>query len=491
MSKEKRRKSGEGTLRQRADGRWEGRVVVGYSDKGKPVTKSVTSKSRAECLARLEELKAACGVVTVKARPDMPFGEWLDLWYKTWSKPALRVTTRQCYEDRIYQHIIPGIGAIPLNKLRQSDLQQFYAELKKSGRLRWQEHYGPGLSDRMVRACHGTCRTALERAVTERLIPVNPAVGCRLPPKKAQEMQVLTHEEMRRFLIQAKENDFYELAVLELSTGMRRGELCALRWDDLDLRTGALRIQRQVIRVAGELHISEPKTKNSSRTILLPEAVLNVLKERKERTESAWMFPSPVLADSPVDPQSVYRKMKKVLERAECKSIRFHDLRHTFATTALEHGMDIKTLSAIIGHVSSATTIDIYSHITDTMQVQAANRIEQGFGRGEAFAPREAPDGEVPAEPEKSAQRAPFTPYKGKIRKSGTGGIYEINDHLYEGRYTPTNAHGKREVHTVYAKTREEVEPLLEQMIVEVREQIKEEKRQMKAAAGGSEVAAV
>lgn len=491
MSKEKRRKSGEGTLRQRSDGRWEGRVVVAYDDKGRPVTKSVTSKSRAECLAKLEELKASCGVVTVKARPDMPFGDWLDLWYRTYSKPALRITTQQCYEDRIYKHIIPGIGTIPLNKLQQSDLQRFYAELKKSGRLRWQEHYGPGLSDRMVRSCHFTCRSALEKAVNERLIPVNPAIGCKLPPKKSREMQVLTHEEMQRFLIQAKENDFYEQAVLELSTGMRRGELCALRWDDLDLRTGTLRIERQVIRVAGALHISEPKTKSSSRTIILPPAVVNVLKELKERTDSEWMFPSPVLEGSPVDPQSVYRKMKKVLARAECKAIRFHDLRHTFATTALEHGMDIKTLSAIVGHISSATTIDVYSHITDTMQVRAANRIEQGLGRGEAFVPTEDAEGKVPTEKETQLERARFEPYKGKIRKSGTGGIYEINDHLFKGRYTPTNAQGKREVHTVYAKTREEVEPLLEQMIAEVRARIKAEKDQLKGAVSGSRSALV
>ena len=164
---------------------------------------------------------------------------------------------------------------------------------------------------------------------------------------------------------------------------------------------------------------------------------------------------------------------------------------HTFATTALEHGMDIKTLSAIVGHISSATTIDVYSHITDTMQVRAANRIEQGLGRGEAFVPREDADGEVPAEKETPPERARFEPYKGKIRKSGTGGIYEINDHLFEGRYTPTNAQGKREVHTVYAKTREEVEPLLEQMIAEVRARIKEEKRKMKEDPSGSEVAAV
>jgi hypothetical protein len=101
----RKRKSGDGTLRLRKDGRWEGRVVVGYDDKGLPVTKTVTSKSKGECLEKLEALKTACGVVTGKARPDMPFGEWIDLWYKTWSKPALRPTTQHCYEDRMRRFI--------------------------------------------------------------------------------------------------------------------------------------------------------------------------------------------------------------------------------------------------------------------------------------------------------------------------------------------------------------------------------------------------
>ena len=230
----RKRKSGDGTLRLRKDGRWEGRVVIAYDEKGLPKTKSVTANSKAECLEKLDKLKTECGIVTGKARPDMPFGDWIDLWYKTYSKPSLRITTQLCYEDRIYKHIIPEIGKIPLNKLQQSDLQQFYANLKKSGRLVKVERYGPGLSDRMVRSCHTTCRTALEKAVGEGLIHINPAVGCKLPPKKAGEMQVLTHEEMQRFLIQAKENDFYELALLELATGMRRGEISALKWSDLN-----------------------------------------------------------------------------------------------------------------------------------------------------------------------------------------------------------------------------------------------------------------
>lgn len=142
--------------------------------------------------------------------------------------------------------------------------------------------------------------------------------------------------------------------------------------------------------------------------------------------------------------------------------------------------MDVKTLSAIIGHISSATTIDIYSHITGAMQRQAAQKIERGIGHSEAYEPHETLDDQLPTEGGKPPVSPPFAPYKGKVRKPGTGGIYELNDHLLEGRYSPTNAQGKREVHTVYAKTKEECEVLLEQMIAEVREQIKEEKRQMK-----------
>ena len=287
---------------------------------------------------------------------------------------------------------------------------------------------------------------------------------------------------MKRFLIQAKEDNFYEMAVLELATGMRRGEICALKWSDLNFDTGELHIERQAYHVKGALRISKPKTKSSDRIVILSESILNVLRTAKSHTESEGMFASPVIPNQPYDPQSIYGKMKKVLKRAQCKDIRFHDLRHTFATTALEHGMDIKTLSAMIGHISSATTIDTYSHVTDTMQRQAANKIESGIGNNENYEVNE-----TPAEPEKHDEPEvhikSFEPYKGKVRKSGTGGIYEINDHLYEGRYTPTNAHGKRESHNVYAKTRQECQTLLTEMIDRVRAEIAAEKARIQAEA--------
>ena len=151
----KRRKKGEGSVRQRKDGRWEGRVVIGYDEKGLPRTKNVLAKTKRECQEKLKQLReTVTGSKTEKVRPEMPFGEWLDFWYQNYSKPKLRPTTRSGYEGRIYRHIISELGNIPLDQLTQNDLQQFYARLKKSGRLLHAEHYGKGLSDRMVGLPH-------------------------------------------------------------------------------------------------------------------------------------------------------------------------------------------------------------------------------------------------------------------------------------------------------------------------------------------------
>lgn len=475
----KRRKQGEGTLRKRADGRWEARVVIGYDEKGNPITKNVTAMEKGKCLEKLEQLKEKCGVqLTGKVKAEMAFGDWLDFWYQQYAKQTLRPTTQSGYENMIYNHIIPDIGKIPLNKLTQNDLQQFYTRLKNGGRKVRTELYGKGLSDRMVRGCHAMCRKALEKAVADGIIRINPAIGCKLPPKKAKEMQVLTREEMQRFMAQAKADGYFELFLLELCTGMRRGEIVALQWDDLNMQTGELHICRQATTVHGNIHICAPKTKSSIRTVILPPDIVKILAEYKKRVNSRWMFPSPVKEDAPYHPSAVRKVLDRTLERAECKHIRFHDLRHTFATTALANGMDVKTLSAIIGHISSETTLNIYTHITDNMQRSAANKIEQGFGRNEGSLSEveQTPDQTV-----KTPQTAKFEPKQPKIRRPGTGCITEINDHLFEGRYSPTNAYGKRTPRNVYAKTREECEEKLAELITQMNAEIDAEKERLKA----------
>lgn len=218
----KKRKSGDGILRKRSDGRWESRVVIGYDENNLPRTKNVTAVNKDKCLEKLEKLKSEIGMVEhSNSKVDMPFGEWMDFWYKQYVKITLKPTTQSEYESLIYKHIIPEIGNIKLNKLTQNDLQQFYSRLKISGRQIHTEIHGKGLSDRMIRACHTLCRKCLEKAVEENLIRTNPAIGCKLPTKKAKEMQVLTKDEMQRFIIQAKADGYFELFVLELCTGMR------------------------------------------------------------------------------------------------------------------------------------------------------------------------------------------------------------------------------------------------------------------------------
>ncbi len=403
--------------------------------------------------------------------------------YADWRIGAATVseTTKDAYKNYIYNHIIADIGHLQLDEMTQKHLQDYYTNLKLGGRLVRQDKFGAGVSDRMVRGCHAMCRKALEKACAEGLIPNNPAIGCKIPPKRAREMQILTHEEIQRFMIQAAYDGYYELYLIEFATGMRRGEICGLQWNDLNFTTGELHIQRQVAATDEGIVIKKPKTKGSARTVILNPALLKIMYELKEKSKSTWIFASPVKEDSPLNPQTVYRATQKILERAGCKKIRFHDLRHTFATMALENGMDVKTLSSMIGHSSVATTLDIYSHITSDMLKNAAKTIERGMGKAN---PQLEDEIEITMKKEVAPPKpVEFEAYKGKIRKSGTGGIYKLNDHLYEGRYTPTNAYGKRESCNVYAKTYEECDIKLQEMIAKKRAEIAAEKEKLKAQA--------
>lgn len=379
----RKRKSGDGTVRLRKDGRWEGRVVIGYDDKGLPKTKNVLAKTKTECVEKLKALKKTVTPSTPsKIKADMPFGEWVEHWYEEYSKLAVRPNTQRIYEGYIRLYIKPKLGSIPLSKLTTNDIQQFCTWMKTDARID-QSDGETGLSDTQVRNCHSLCYRALEKAVKEHLIAQNPAVGCKLPPIKREEMKILSRETMQKVLIQAKEENYYELFLLEFATGLRLGELTALQWDDLDLNTGELRINKQTTTIGSKVFISEPKTKAAVRTLLLPPQVVNVFREYRARADSRWLFPSPKKEDMPLRPSVVHQRLHRILDHAGCERVRFHDLRHTFATNALAHGMDIKTLSTILGHVSSATTLNTYSHITDEMRQKAAVKIDLGIAKAE------------------------------------------------------------------------------------------------------------
>ena len=198
--------------------------------------------------------------------------------------------------------------------------------------------------------------------------------------------------------------------------------------------------------------------------IILPPAMLEVLAEYKKGIFSDLMFPSRVKPEQPIDPGYVRKRLQVILKRAGCKSVRFHDLRHTFATMSLENGMDVKTLSTIIGHVSSATTLNTYTHITDEMRRKAAVNIDQGIAGVEAAAA---------GEEEKTAYSEPeFTPVQPAHRRPGTGYLKQIGENLWEGRYSPIWPDGKKHSRNVYGHTEAECEEKLAELILQMKAEI-------------------
>ena len=474
---QKKRKNREGTVRLRKDGRWEGRVVIGYDDQGLPKTKNVLAKTKSECVEKLKTLKDALAPpAPPRIKADMPFGDWMEHWYETYSRPAARPGTRRIYEGYLRLYIRPGLGHIPLNRLTAKDMQRFFAWLKAEGRAD-QSDGETGLADSQLRNIHSLCWRALEKAVSGNLIPQNPASGCKLPPARKGEMNLLSRESMQKLLIQAKEEKYYELFLLEFATGLRLGELTALQWEDLNLTTGELRISKQAVVIGSEVVVTEPKTKAAVRTLLLPPKVLEVFREYRKRNVSRWLFPSPKKEDSPLLPSVVRQRLHRLLDYAGCERVRFHDLRHTFATLALESGIDVKTLSAMLGHVSAATTLDIYTHITDDMRLTVAANIDRSIGKAVPQEDASEPGQETaPATAEKPSM-TDFKPYVGRKRRSGTGCVSEINDHLFEGRYSPKWPDGKKHARNVYAHTREECEEKLKLLIAEMKAEIVEAQR--------------
>lgn len=253
-----------------------------------------------------------------------------------------------------------------------------YNDLKEHGRI--QKYDGMkdlSLSNRTVRGVHVVLHECLNQAVKERLITYNPTEGCRVPSKEKKEMKTLAAEDIAAYLHAAEEWGVLPMFYLELTSGLRRGELVALLWSDVDVEKRTVSVSKSAIRLKGEVVVSQPKTKNSVRTIVLPQSTIDLLiAEHEEHPDNPYLFPSPVTGGMR-GPDCTGRIHKKLLKKAGLPDIRFHDLRHTYATLALQNGVDIKTLSEILGHYSAGFTLDTYTHVTTKMQEDAASKMEQ------------------------------------------------------------------------------------------------------------------
>lgn len=249
-----------------------------------------------------------------------------------------------------------------------------YNDAREHGRIREaQKEKNPGLSASYVRSMHMMMHNCLNRAVKERLILRNPAEDC-IPPKVPKmEMKILKVEDIGAYLKAAEEYDVLPMFFLELSTGLRKGELVALLWEDVDVEAKTIFVSKQAIGVkGGGVKITAPKTETSVRRISISQEALDYLiAEHEKHPDSPYLFASPRTGEM-YHPDSVANLHKKMLKRAGLEHIRLHDLRHTFATLALQNGVDIKTVSGMLGHYDAGFTLRTYTHATNRMQEQAA-----------------------------------------------------------------------------------------------------------------------
>ena len=370
----KKRANGEGNIRKRSDGRWEGRYTAGHDPvTGKRITKNVLGKTQAEVREKLRRTIEETRGLDVARAGEYTVGQWLEVWFNDYAMLKVRPSSHQTYRGYLDHHIKPYIGNIPLTKLSSLDLQRLYKKLLSDGRVdRIESKKQPkGLSAKTVRNIHQIISSALKLAIEQRLIARNPADGCALPKAERKEMQTLPVEQLTSFLREAKDSGVFALYYIDLTTGLRRGELLGLKWSDIDLEKGNLRVQRQIGRIDGKIIEMPLKTKNAYRTLPLSADAIDVLMQQRRKTgNSEWVFPSPT--GGPMSPDSVLHMLHRVLKRAGLPKVRFHDLRHTFATLALQNGVDIKTVSGMLGHFSAGFTLDTYAHVTTAAKREAA-----------------------------------------------------------------------------------------------------------------------
>lgn len=247
-------------------------------------------------------------------------------------------------------------------------------ELMESGRTRGKSGHGnPGLSSATVRSLHLMLHNALNRAVKERLILRNPTEDCIAPKVQKFEMQILQPEHIKTYLDAAEKRGLLPMFYLELVSGLRKGELTAFLWSDLDITNRTISVSKQYVKNPnGELTLSRPKTETSVRKVSISQEAVDLLvAEHKRHPNNPYMFPSPITREM-YHPDSIVNLHKKILKDAGLPHIRFHDLRHTFATLALQNGVDVKTVSSMLGHYDAGFTLRTYTHATRQKQDEAA-----------------------------------------------------------------------------------------------------------------------
>ena len=305
----------------------------------------------------------------------MRIKELFDLWLVKYTKLSVKVRTYNKYKDVINQRIIPEFGDYDIDKITTNMIQEFILKLLNKGNL----VNDKPLSVNTIYGIISVLKQGFNLAISLDLINKNPTTSIKMPKASEKEICALTREEQKKveeYCINNRKGNYIGI-ILCLYTGIRLGELLALTWNDIDFEKKILFIRKTTYKakIAGknEIIVDKPKTKKSKRVIPLPDKIINLLSYIKNQSESEYVISTN--KHNIVDVRSYQRTFESILSRCHVKHYNFHCLRHTFATRALELGMDIKTLSEILGHTNVAITLNRYAHSLFEYKVQEMNKI--------------------------------------------------------------------------------------------------------------------
>lgn len=374
----KRRAHGEGSIYHRADGRWQARITLPDGTR-----KSHYEPTQAAARRWLAQAQRERDQGVPMARDErQTLAAYLTTWLDT-KKPTIRPRPWERHAINVHKHLIPALGKVRLAQLTTQHVQALYAA-----------KLAAGLAPRTVRNIHATLRCALNEAIELGIIHLNVAKRAKLPRVPRTERPIYTAEQVQTLLDAAAGNRLEALYILVITTGMREGELFALRWRDVDLDAAALYVRQNVQRVLGQGAVMfEPKTEGGKRRVELSDLAVDALRahrtrqlaERMAATPGTWHDRDLVFATgrgNPWAPQNFHlQQYKPLIARAGLPYIHFHDLRHTAATLMRESGVDILVVSQQLGHASVAITLGLYGHVRPAARRQGAEAMDRLFGR--------------------------------------------------------------------------------------------------------------
>lgn len=376
---ETKKANGSGTIRKRADGRWEGKYTLGYDPKtGKLIRKSVYGKTQKEVRLALSKIVSEMDSGTYAEPSKMKVSQWLDEWLASYTmniKPA----TRSAYEEHIRVHIKPSLGDIPLKQLSTRDIQQLYTNLLKEREL----------SPKTVRNIHGVLHRTLEQAKLLGYIRVNPADAAVTPRVEKKQVETLDAEDIGKFLAAIRGTKYEYPLFVAVFTGLRQGELLGLTWDCVDFEHGMLLINKQHNRVKGDTEFRFASLKNDkTRVLTVADEVIDVLKLQKKRQDTwaatlgdGWNNSDNLVFTTEfgryINNKILYQNFKRIMRKLGKPNLRFHDLRHTYAVNSLRAGDDIKTVQENLGHATASFTLATYAHATPGMKRESAKRMTE------------------------------------------------------------------------------------------------------------------